>query len=414
MLERLRDTSSDIQLRLNQSNERLRLSNVGVKIEQRGSRLAIRGTFPPKPGSGQSKPSQQRVYLGIHANPSGLKVAEAKAREIGAQLDLGTFRWEPYIAEQDGTIPGLTPLGLWDRYATYRKPSIAETTLRSTYARTRKKLARYNKSISTRLEAIEFRNWLLQECRPITAKKYLTQVNACYNWAMNCGLIQKNPFVGMAKELKAHSDHKPDPFTANEVIAILGAFQADKRYHYYLPYVSFLFLTGARPEDAVGLKWKHINLLRGEIEFCEAVDTGFGIRKDTKTHSSRCFPLNEELKTMLLQLKPEKWDPEMPVFKSREGCQLNHANFTRRAWYGYKNRHKTFVPGIVTRLAETGEIAHYREPYAMRDTFISHCLEEGINPVQVAQWVGNSPEVIHRHYAGLVRRASVPELGFSA
>ncbi len=405
------DTNSDILKRLKLANGRLKGSLVGVTIEQMGNRLTLRATLPPKPGSIKTKAHQQRIYLGVHANPTGVKVAEAKAREIGAQLELRTFSWDPYLPEKEKT-PALSTLKLWDRFVDYKAPSLEETTLKSVYARTRTKLVRYELPISTRLEAIEFRDWLLLGCKPVTAKKYITLLNACHTWAISCGLLEKNPFADMARELKARSDDTPDPFTLDEVNAILSAFKSSSLYSYYYPYVKFLFLTGARPEDGVGLLWKHVNLARGEILFCEAVNTALNIRKGTKTHEVRTFPLNDELRALLEERRPRNCDPRSPVFLSKEGKQLRHGNFTRRAWNGYNYKPGKFIPGIVTQLTNTGEISHYREPYAMRDTFISHCLEQGINPVQVGKWVGNSPEVIHRHYAGIINKTAVPELGF--
>jgi integrase len=83
--------------RLAQANGRLKASNVGVSIEAVGNRLYLRSTFPPKPNSGRAKPSQQRLTLGYHANPAGLKLAEQEARKVGALLDCHEFSWEPYL-----------------------------------------------------------------------------------------------------------------------------------------------------------------------------------------------------------------------------------------------------------------------------------------------------------------------------
>lgn len=83
--------------RLNQANGRLKDSKVGVHIDQTGNRLYLRATFPPKPGSERSRAYQQRIALGIHANPAGIKLAEAEARKVGALLDCKEFKWEPYL-----------------------------------------------------------------------------------------------------------------------------------------------------------------------------------------------------------------------------------------------------------------------------------------------------------------------------
>jgi integrase len=86
----------DIDARIAQANGRLKSARVGISIEQKGNRLYLRGTLPPRPGSTQKQAYQQRLSLGIHANPSGVKLAEAEARKVGALLDCKQFDWQPY------------------------------------------------------------------------------------------------------------------------------------------------------------------------------------------------------------------------------------------------------------------------------------------------------------------------------
>ena len=83
---------------------------------------------------------------------------------------------------------------------------------------------------------------------------------------------------------------------------------------------------------------------------------------------------------------------------------MNHA------WKGYKNRHGRMIEGIVTQLVREGNVSEYRKPYQTRHTFITLCLEADIDAKDVAKWVGNSPEIIYRHYAGNKRDLQVPEL----
>lgn len=89
----------DISGKIAQANGRLKAANVGVKIEQRGDRLALRATLPPRPGSTKQNPYQQRLSLGVRANPAGLKEAEQEARKISALIDCGEFDWTPYLRE---------------------------------------------------------------------------------------------------------------------------------------------------------------------------------------------------------------------------------------------------------------------------------------------------------------------------
>ncbi|MEP0868902.1 site-specific integrase [Trichocoleus desertorum AS-A10] len=83
--------------RINQANGRLRAAKVGVTIQQLGNRLYLKATFPPKPGSAKTHPHQQRIALGIHANPAGVSLAEKEARKVGALLDCRQFDWTPYL-----------------------------------------------------------------------------------------------------------------------------------------------------------------------------------------------------------------------------------------------------------------------------------------------------------------------------
>lgn len=91
----------DIDGRISQTNGRLKASNVGVKVERVGDRLVLRATLPPKPDSTRKLGYQQRVYLGLHANPNGLKYAETEARKVGALLDCKEFDWQPYLKQTD-------------------------------------------------------------------------------------------------------------------------------------------------------------------------------------------------------------------------------------------------------------------------------------------------------------------------
>ncbi|KAM3092667.1 site-specific integrase [Phormidesmis sp. 146-35] len=123
--------------RLAQANGRLKASNVGVSIEAVGNRLYLRSTFPPKPDSDKEKPSQQRLTLGYHANPTGLKLAEQEARKVGALLDCHEFSWQPYLRES--AIDPLTIINWVDKfesdYFNRRKRSPkSETTWKTDYS----------------------------------------------------------------------------------------------------------------------------------------------------------------------------------------------------------------------------------------------------------------------------------------
>lgn len=97
----------DISGKLRQVNGRLKASKTGVAVEQHGGVLRLRATLPPKPGAKQTEAHQQRVSLGLPANPDGLRRAEKEARLLGAQLAAREFDWARW-----GHAPPAVPT--WD------------------------------------------------------------------------------------------------------------------------------------------------------------------------------------------------------------------------------------------------------------------------------------------------------------
>ena len=119
----------------------------------------------------------------------------------------------------------------------------------------------------------------------------------------------------MAKHIETRNsideeEKEIDPFTVSERDAIIEAFENHRYYKHYTNFVRFLFLTGCRTGEAIALKWKHVDRQLTNITFCESYSSHFGIRKDTKNHQSRQFPINAQLRSLLTSIKPGNLDPE--------------------------------------------------------------------------------------------------------
>lgn len=89
--------SADVDVRLEALNQRFKLAGLGLALERRGDRLGLRGTLPPRPGSGRSRPYQQRISLRLPATTSGLREAERQLKIIAGQILQGNFDWEPWL-----------------------------------------------------------------------------------------------------------------------------------------------------------------------------------------------------------------------------------------------------------------------------------------------------------------------------
>ncbi|MEQ9549944.1 MAG: site-specific integrase [Coleofasciculus sp. G3-WIS-01] len=86
-------------------NEQLRTLNIGVAVNQRGKRLYLRATLPPKPGTHRGT-HQQEISLGVYCNADGLQFAKTEAMKLGAALATRSFDWNNYLelAVQDPTL----------------------------------------------------------------------------------------------------------------------------------------------------------------------------------------------------------------------------------------------------------------------------------------------------------------------
>lgn len=287
---------------------------------------------------------------------------------------------------------------LWAQYCEYKRSQLAVTTYQRDYL---KKYANHIARLPQELnKAVAFRDMLVATVSPGTAKRLLTLLSACAKWATKSGLVEVNPFTEMATDIKLpKSSHSIDPFNATERDAILVAFQAHPRHCHYTNFVRFLFLTGCRTGEVIALQWQHISNDFSYITFAESYSSSLKLRKSTKTGVVRRFPINADLRSLLVAIKPTDAKPDELVFKTPTGLPINNSKFTNQVWKGCKVGKKTYK-GILPQLIKDGSVGSYRCPYNARHTFITMMLEKGVTIPQVAKLVGNSPKVILSHYAG--------------
>ncbi|PAX53602.1 tyrosine-type recombinase/integrase [Brunnivagina elsteri] len=394
-----------------------------IQIKNSNGRLQLVFSHPIINSDG--KTINKRFYhsTGYDDNPLGRQQAMVLAAKIQRDIDYGEFdvslsKYKPAIPLNQIPVVSssstkLDLLALWEQYVEFKKNQVSQSTYAIDYRKYRNHIASLpSKNLK---DAVAIRNYLVANLSPNSAKRTLTNINACCNWALKSNLIESNPFSGMAKDVQipksSRYENDINPFTREERDAIIQAFEESKLYGYYAPLVKFLFFTGCRPSEAIALQWKHIGDKFITIEQAVTVSsTGVTVKKGLKTQSQRRFPINNQLREMLELIKPIHCKLDEFLFKSKKGGIVDFGDFLHHAWRGYKNRHGSHIDGIVTNLVKQGIVSEYRKPYQCRHTFITLCLETDIDAKDVAKWVGNSPEVIYKHYAGKNDNLQVPEL----
>jgi integrase len=238
-----------------------------------------------------------------------------------------------------------------------------------------------------------------------TYNRRLTLLKEYFTWLFKKKHIIENPLDDVCRKRskkKEIATHKP--FTLEETQRILHALKTDQFVHpcsrythsHYYHFVYFLFSTGVRNAEAIGVRVEHVDVLNNRIQIERALARTLKgthpkarIDKETKNGKVRYLPLSAELKEVLLPLLMNKQPTDL-VFTSVNGLCIDDRMFLRRV----------FKPVLKALDIE------YRTLYACRHGFSSRLLAAGVNPVTTAFLLGNNPETALRYYTHLI---STPE-----
>lgn len=232
-----------------------------------------------------------------------------------------------------------------------------------------------------------------------TYNKRLNYLNGFLSWLVTTGVITANPLaeVKRRREKKKKKCSRREPLTEEEINIFLDAIRKDtychifspfKHSHYY-SFLKFIFCTGVRNAEAIGLKVKHLDFVNKQIEISEAfARTAKGthhasrINKETKTGNTRYLPMPEELTELLLPEIQEK-SPDSFVFLSPRKLSIDDKMLQRRV--------------IKPVLAELG--FGNRDLYAARHSFGTRAIQQGMPLTSLAYLMGhNNIETASRNY----------------
>jgi integrase len=239
--------------------------------------------------------------------------------------------------------------------------------------------------------------WFLgNSLAPKTYNERLWLLKRMTVWAVDEGLLNANPWL----KIKPRKGSKEiiTPFSQDEAARIIAGF--DEIYPAWTHFAKFLFLSGCRMSEAIGLQWKHIDFQRGEICICESLSRKPGanyerLRKSTKTGSVRYLKINSELVKVFEQVSPVRKNPEDLIFKNPTGTNSIDCRNFRHRW-------KTVLAAANIP---------YRRPHIIRHSFASHAIEQGIPLTGVAYLLGHSDtRMVASTYGHLISKPSLPQI----
>lgn len=332
---------------------------------------------------------QKNLALGIPATHENLAHGNAIAIQMNMDylhgtfdFSMGKYKQKPQtVAPQQETVD-LTIKELWGKYCDYKQP------------RWKASSTHYNRVIvglwidkitCDWRDSLSVRAFLLAATTEGITVRVLCSIETCLEWSMRIGLLPalRNPYKKMGSDLKVGGLSVANALTAQEQYLVIDAFYAHPVWVHYARFVEFLFLTGCRPSEAVGLNWSQINADCSQICFDRSVvriGKEWHQNKLSKTNRARIFYCNDRLKQLLADIHAEG-KGKGAVFLVR-GQYIDYGVFSRRPW-------KTIAFPILGRSST---------PYSTRDTFITRQTEAGKPIAIIAKWVDNSTGMIEQKY----------------
>ena len=348
---------------------------INARTEVHHNNLRIVITFP--------EGKRKSISTGLKNNDANLMLAQRIVRIILDDVALGQFdyslnKYRPQHSDKGG---GLLLVGkLFRDFIAFKEPTLERNSL-IVYRNTLLYIEQFLPGVTT--DQLDFvvvqrlRDSLLKEVNPNTAKDYLMRISSCFEWAIKRQKVAFNPFKEIRSTIKSVEIKPRGYFEKDEVKLILS--KAPSLIPEYSSFICFLLLTGCRPGEAIALKWNDVNFKSNKIR----IDESFAQHKfkSTKTGKVRFFKMTPQVASYLMQGESRK-DGNSLVF-SFCASPINYGTFTYH-W-------KIFLQQI--------NIPHL-SPYCCRHTFITlTCRELGQSCIaDVANHVGNSPEVILKNY----------------
>ena len=281
-----------------------------------------------------------------------------------------------------------TVFKLWSAFVEERSISLCPTSLTSDYRQVGKWLERC--PIQDINDARKLMIWTLGEKPVLTSRRVAMYVKTMYKWAAqeDVAIIDRNPLASFKMPKAPQREEEIIVIPRNETGLVLAALEAKLAYRdtNWSWYTEFMLQTAMRTGEVRAAQWNDIK--EGKLLVHQNYTLTHGLKNSTKTNKRRWVPLNNRCQEIIAQLPH---DSEF-IFP-----------WNRLAFQSYFR--KKLAP-----LHKAGLISHLYRPYDCRHTAISRWIEAGIPVPQVANWAGNTSEVIFKHYCNSTQEYEMPVL----
>ncbi|NER81104.1 MAG: site-specific integrase [Leptolyngbya sp. SIO1D8] len=333
------------------------------------------------------------------------QAAERTAADI--TVDIAYGRFDPtlakYLALSEPESETPSTVQLFEQFMqTCQQEGTSGQAMTSRYQPLLSNLKRFDQNIESVNTARAFIDVLRARQSPRIANQSLGTLKAFGRWAVEQEVMTLNPFEAI-KPLKGANTTRRDSFTLEEVHKLMEAIAEHEASCYYYNYCVVLFSLGLRISEAIGLRWKHVDLDRGIVTISESLSrsedgrsAGYARqRKTTKTGSIRSLPISSGLLKIFKARWTPKSKPDDLVFPSPTGKPIDDRSFRQRIW---------------KRACERAGI-RYLPPYCTGHTFITHGLErQNWTYAQAAKMAGHkNTRMVIDVYSHMIDTPELPD-----
>ena len=336
------------------------------------------------------KGQRLRRALGLQDIPVNRAIAQKVAAEASLDLALGQFdpTWKKYLGKKSSGAGSEKTAELFERWVKVQKAQgVAASSLRGRYNPLLSNLKLWGKEIHHQEQAQKYLNWQAGRVSVLVCNSYLRLLQKFGEWAVEQGDLDTNPFAEIRNLRGGKKISDAEPFSIEEIEAILTFAESHENFAHYRDLIEFLFCTGTRAGEAVALRWGKVDLDKGLVTIDEALSRASGkmVRKAPKTGAKGCrtLAMDDRLKSMLRGRRPGYAHPNRPVFPGKRGGAVNVQNLNR-----------------IWRPILEGAGVPYRKLHATRMTAASLAINSGASITQVQRMLGHSsPRMLLDHYA---------------
>lgn len=342
-----------------------------------------------------------REPLRLTHTKANINYATRLRGEILNAIERGTFVYADYFPESKSAAkfgaPARALIGdLLREHLEAAKRTLSPSTVRGYQQVCDSHLfSKWGAILITELKPPELRAWIIElDCKIKTLRNILTPLRNVLEQAINDDLIESNPLdrVKLSKIVPREalkSDFAADPFSMDEIEAILAACQGQERNLF-----QFAFGSGLRTSELMALEWRHLDWIAGRCAV-EQVKVEGVIKNHPKTDAGmRQVAMTSGAHAALLAQREHTQAAGLWVFQDAR---------YKTAWADDQAVRKRWM--IILRTAGV----RYRNPYQTRHTFASTLLSTGSNPLYVAKQMGHEGvEMINRTYGRWIEQGIEP------